>query len=121
MRSGRAHRGATDHDDSSSPGAAAVRVPLLGDDLPLGSMINVSSNGFMSMDGIPNAIYYGMSMPSTTAPNSVVAVHWATTNTSAMGICIAAHRRAPNRQWVVEWSQGYYCCGAGPVLTYEPS
>jgi len=49
----------------------------------------------------------------------VVAVHWGDDYTSAMGICIATIGAAPNRQWVVEWSQGYYCCGAGPVLTYE--
>jgi hypothetical protein len=87
--------------------------------LPSGSMINVSSNGFMNMDGVPSALYFGMTVPSTSAPNSTIFPHWGDDHTGDMGMCIATVGAAPNRQWVVEWSQSYYCCSPGPILTYE--
>jgi hypothetical protein len=90
-------------------------------DLAAGSPINVSSNGFMNMDGVMTYVYYSMSIPDPAgpAPNSVIAPHWGDDHTSGMGMCIATIGSAPNRQWVIEWAHGYYCCSPGPDLTYE--
>jgi hypothetical protein len=108
---------------TTDDGSTQVPLPFAfrywASDLPVGAMVNISSNGFISMNASPDATYFGMSIPSATTPNGVIALHWGDDYTSGMGICVATVGTAPNRQWVVEWSQSYYCCSPGPVLTYE--
>jgi hypothetical protein len=106
-------------DDSSAIVPLPFPFRYWATDLPAGAPINVTSNGFISMDGVPSALYFGISIPSTSAPNSVIAAHWGDDHTSATGICLAVVGTAPDRQWVVQWDQSYYCCTPGPILTYE--
>ncbi len=89
--------------------------------LAAGAMINICSNGWIGMDGVAgNSL--GGSVPSASAPNAVIAAHWGDNyNNTPNGQCVATFGTAPNRQWVVEWNDDYYCCsrGAGVSLTYE--
>jgi len=85
--------------------------------LAAGAMINISSNGFMSMDGLANNSLGG-SIPSTGTPNATIAPHWGDLFTGTAGICVATVGAAPNRQWVVEWS-GARNFGGSNVLNFE--
>jgi hypothetical protein len=106
-------------DDSST------RVPLpfpfryWATDLATGSMINITSNGWMGMAGDTFASLGG-TVPSASLPNAVIAPHWGD-NYTRTGICIATVGIAPNRQWVIEWFDTHYCCFADPSIhiTYE--
>jgi hypothetical protein len=89
-------------------------------DLPMGASVNITTNGFISMDGLFDDSLYGM-IPDTETPNALIAPHW--TDTYMRGpICVATVGTAPLRQWIVQWNDALYCCG-GPGdpthLTYE--
>jgi len=105
-------------DDDSSLMPLPFAFRYWATDLPIGAMINVCSNGWLGMDGVQTN-FLGGSIPDPGDPNSVIAPHWGDDHTSDMGICVATLGTAPNRQWVVEWDQSYYCCSPGPILTYE--
>jgi hypothetical protein len=113
------HLGTTD--DSSTLVPLGIPFRYWATDLPMGAMINISSNGFISMDGVASAAYSGVVVPSTTTPNAVIAAHWGDDYTR-MGLCVATVGTAPNRQWVVEWLDLAYCCdrsAAGAHNTFE--
>jgi len=71
-------------------------------DLPVGFMANVTTNGYLNLDGTSTNLS-GVFITSTTAPNGIVAVHAGNLATTAP-ICVATTGSAPNRKWVVEWS-----------------
>jgi hypothetical protein len=103
-------------------GSARVPLPFpfryWATDLPAGAMINVTSNGWMGMNGVASASLGG-SVPTTSTPNAVIAPHWGDNYTRGP-ICIATVGTAPNRQWVVQWNDTHYCCTPGTThLTYE--
>jgi hypothetical protein len=103
---------------------SAVRVPIpfafryWSLDLAAGAMINVSSNGFINMDGVARSDLSG-SIPSTAGPNATIAPHWGDDYNGTPGQCIATVGAAPNRQWVIEWQNDAYCCSLTASLTYE--
>lgn len=91
--------------------AALTRLPFTftywGTTLPPGSPINVSSNGFISLDGMMNPSLGGM-IPSSTAPNAVIAAHWTDLVTSAMGVCVHTFGNAPTRSTAFTWNDVVY-------------
>jgi hypothetical protein len=114
--------GATMHLAATDDGS--TRVPLgfafryWATDLPTGAMINISTNGFISMDGVASAAYSGVSVPSTSTPNAVIAAHWGDDVTRG-AICVATVGTAPNRQWVVHWPDTRYFADTAPHNTFE--
>lgn len=113
--------GHTEHlpmtDDSSVLVALPFAFRYWATDLPAGSMINVSTNGFISMDGVINASLSG-TVPSASTPNAVIAAHWGDNQTRGP-ICVATVGTAPNRQFVVLWNDTHYYANMTPRLTYE--
>ena len=106
-------------DDSS----AAVAIPFpfryWTNDIASGAMINICSNGWIGMDGVSNNSLGG-TVPSTTTPNAVIAPHWGDDYNTTPGQCVATIGSAPNRKWVLEWSNAHYFGSTtGVSLTYE--
>jgi hypothetical protein len=87
-------------------------------DLPAGSMINLSTNGYIGMNGILSSSYSG-TLPSTVTPNAVVAAHWGDLETRTTGMCVDTIGAAPDRQWVVEWNDAEYLADPTAHLTFE--
>jgi hypothetical protein len=91
-------------DDSSARVMAPFPMRYWGTEILTGAMINITSNGWLGMDGAASASLGG-TIPSTSTPNSVVAVFWADLATDDPGVCVATVGTAPNRRWVVEWRE----------------
>jgi len=96
-------------DDQSSLQPLPFPFRYWATDLAVGAMVNICSNGWMSMDGVANSSLGG-TVPNATTPNAVIAPHWGD-NYTRTGICVATVGTAPNRQFVVEWNDTYYFGG----------
>lgn len=85
-----------------------------------GSMVNVTTNGWLSFDALNNAQISGM-IPQSGDANGVMAVYWGDNFTRDPGMCVATVGTAPNRSFVVEWNDEHFCCMEDPMvhLTYE--
>lgn len=88
-------------------------------DLPAGAMINITTNGWIGMNGTASADRFPTAPPTAAAPNAMIAVHWRDLVTRASGICIATVGTAPTRQWVVEWRDVENFSPGGESLTFE--
>lgn len=91
--------------------------PYWGTDLPMGTMINVTTSGWIGMTGGTTTAAPG-TIPSTTAPNGIIAAHWENIRTRGP-ICIATVGTAPNRQWVVQYPDVQYQLVGAAHLTFE--
>jgi hypothetical protein len=115
--------GHTNHMDGADDAFERVPLPFAfrywATNLTAGALVNITSNGWIGLDGMPNAALGG-SIPTASAPNAVIALHW-TDNMNRNPMCVATFGTAPNRQWVVEWDAHHYCCSDEPgvSLTYE--
>lgn len=91
-----------------------------GETMPAGSLVNITSNGWMGINIPMNASLGGM-LPSLELPNGVIAPYWGDNFTRDPGVCIATVGAAPNRRYVVEWNDQHFCCTDDPAvhLTYE--
>jgi len=77
-------------------------------DRPSGSMVNITSNGWIGLDGVPSATY-AFAIPSTATPNAVVAAYEGDDyNRNAQ--CVAVVGLAPSRRWVHTWNDSAHCC-----------
>jgi hypothetical protein len=113
--------GHTEHLASMDEGSVRVPLPFgfrfWATDLPAGSMINVTTNGWIGMDGATSMSSSG-TIPSTSAPNAVIAAHWGNNHTRGP-ICVATVGTAPSRQFVVQWNDTHYSGSTTAHLTYE--
>ncbi len=106
-------------DDGSVPARLPFAFRYWATDLPAASLVTVGSNGFIGMDGVASASLGG-TIPSVTVPNALIAAHWTDIMTRATGVCVATVGTAPNRQFVVEWSDATYFMSVGTEhLTFE--
>jgi hypothetical protein len=104
---------------------ASFRTPLgfpfryWATDLPMGAMINVSSNGFMNLDGVAAANLSGV-VPSPSSPNAVIAPYWGD-NMNRGNQCVVTLGTAPARRQVFLWNDAHHCCSDDPGVrhTYE--
>ena len=104
-------------DDSSVVAMLPFPFRYWATDMPANSTINVTSNGWIGLDGVPNASLSG-TIPTTTTPNAVIAAHWIDlVNTGSQ--CIATTGTAPNRRWIVEWPNSRYFGGTAGNPTFE--
>jgi hypothetical protein len=115
--------GHTEYLAGADDGSARVALPFAfrywGLGVASGAMINITSNGWIGMDGASSAALGG-TVPSATAPNAVVAPFWGD-NYNRRAQCVALVGAAPDRRWVVEWNDSHYCCTDDPAihLSYE--
>jgi Stigma-specific protein, Stig1 len=89
-------------DDSSVFGMLPFAFPFWGTTLPAGRMVNIATNGMISLDGM-SATFAG-TIPATTAPNGQIVAWGADLITGTAGVCYATLGAAPSRRFVVEWS-----------------
>ncbi len=106
---------------------SAVLVPLpfaftwWGTSIAAGTMVNVATNGFMSLQPtmlnnlsgiIPDP---ALTVPPT-APDAVIAAWWTDLVTSPLGICTMTTGTAPNRRFYVQWGDvDFYRSGMGDM------
>lgn len=90
-------------DDSSQRVAIPFAFPYWGTMIAAGSMVNVSTNGFISLNDVA-ALNLSGSIPATSTPNATLAPQWRDLVMGSSGICVGAVGAAPNRRWVVQWS-----------------
>ena len=88
-------------------------------DLAMGAMVNVSSNGFLNLDGVATSNRFS-ALPSASSPNATIAPYWGD-NENRGAQCVATVGAAPARQQVFLWNDTMFCCGEDPSvhLTYE--
>jgi hypothetical protein len=105
-------------DDASAMTSLPFELSFWGTRLPARSMVNVSSNGWIGLDGMMNASLAGR-VTDPTPPNAVVAAQWVDLVTGPPGVCVATVGDAPSRRLAFEWIDvGYYSDRATRV-TFE--
>jgi len=107
---------------STDDAGAVVPLPFnftyWGTPVTAGSRVNVSSNGFISLDGTVNGNLQGI-IPDPAAPNGVIAAWWTDLVTSATGVCAATIGATPYRRFVVQWSSATYYGNRTADLNFE--
>ncbi len=105
-------------DDNSTTVPLAFPFHYWSTDYRAGAMININSNGILSMDGLSNASRFP-ALPSTATPNGVISVHWGD-DENRTAQCVATVGTAPSRQQVFEWNDTSICCADDAYhFTYE--
>jgi hypothetical protein len=107
----------TNVDDSTATLTVPFSFRFWARDIAAGATAGVSSNGTLQLNGAPLAALSG-SIPSTTAPNGVIAPYWRDLVTGSAGVCSGVFGTAPNRQWVVQWTSVRHYLGS-ENLTFE--
>lgn len=89
-------------DDSSMLVAIPFRFNYWGQPVNPSSMgLNVSTNGVLNLAGVPDSVTSG-TIPTTSAPNSVVAVFWRDLIVGT-NVCVATSGSVGNRRLIVTW------------------
>ncbi len=83
-----------------------------------GSMVNLCSNGWLSLNGVATTVLYG-SLPDPNQPNGTIAPYFTDLVLSATGVCVATLGVAPSRRFVVEWPQAVLFSDRSRVVTFE--
>ena len=105
-------------DDAGALTPLPFAFSYFGTGLATGAMLNVSSNGFISLDGTQNGNLQGL-VPDPVAPNGVIAAWWTDLFTSATGICTATVGLAPARRFLVQWSSVAYFANRTADMSFE--
>jgi hypothetical protein len=82
----------------------------------------ISSNGIVGFGSAPSASFSASCMPSASGvTDPAVFAFWDDLQTRAGGVCWVTRGAAPNRQFVVTWSDLQFCCGDSPTehLTFS--
>ena len=90
-------------DDSAVTARLPFDFRFWGTTLIANSSVGVSSNGFISLDGIGSNLTAG-AIPTAGDPNGVIAANWIDLVTGPTGVCYATLGTAPSRRWVVQWA-----------------
>ena len=86
--------------------------------VPINTQINITSNGWLSFDGVALLNYFGM-IPDTAAPNWLVAPYFTDLFTSATGVCVATIGVSPSRRFIVEWADAVFLSDRTRHVTFE--
>jgi hypothetical protein len=105
-------------DDAMAMITAPFSLRLFGTPLPSGTPLYVSSNGMvslMSFDG-GEATITG-TIPTSTAPNGLIAAYWADLVMGSDGVCAVSVGSAPSRRFILQWSNGQFYSGSTAMPT----
>jgi hypothetical protein len=76
--------------------------PFWGSPLPSGTLLTASTAGYLAMGTTLESAASGI-LPSTSAPNGMLAPHWGDLVARDPQLCVATLGTSPNRNFVVEW------------------
>ncbi len=109
-------------DDASTLVPLPFAFQLFSAQIPVGTMINVSTNGFISLEGAAASDYAG-DIPSMMAPNAVIAPYWTDLLVRDPGaVCAATVGTTPGaRKFVVQWNNvvWYTTAATAPMMSFE--
>ncbi len=86
------------------------------------TMAGISSNGVISFPASTSLNdHTNQPLPYTPIPNAIFPFWDDLYQRATGGVCIARTGSAPNRQYVVEWNDGHFCCTDDPAthLSFE--
>ncbi len=94
--------------ESADDMAEAVALPFAtrwwGSLVAAGTSMAVTSNGTVHVGGATTSMSLPFqTIPSATAPNSVIAAQWRDLHTDLDGVCVATVGSAPSRRWIAQW------------------
>ncbi len=112
--------------ENNDDGAVFVALPfaftLFRASVAANSMVNVSTNGFLSLHAVAASGYAG-DIPTMEAPNGVIAPFWTDLMLRATTSAVCTHvvGTSPNRKFVVEWHDvsWFTSATAAPTMTFE--
>jgi len=108
--------------ESADDEAEAVALPFAtrwwGSLVAAGTSMAVTANGVVHVGGASGLFSRFEMIPSTTAPNSVIAAQWRDLYTSPEGVCVATVGSAPARRWIAQWVDTGVL-GAASSLNFE--
>lgn len=112
----------TSNDDAAAFTSLPFAFTLFRASVPANAMINVSTNGFLSLQNAAASGYAG-DIPSMDAPNGVIAPFWADLmlRSSTAAVCTHVVGSSPNRKFVVEWRDvsWYTVASTAPTMSFE--
>ena len=84
-----------------------------------GEMVNVTSNGVISLDGMRD-VALDVALPSPMAPNAAIAALWGD-NQNRAAQCVVTLGAIPERLQIFQWNDSFFCCDDDPAMhaTYE--
>lgn len=98
-------------DDESATLLAPFNLRFFGITVPQNTGLQVYSNGFISQTANDPAMTFYGTIPSTTAPNGVIAAYWADLVLGTDGVCSVVVGSAPVRRWIVQWKNAQFYSG----------
>ncbi len=110
-------------DDSAVLVALPFSFRLFGTTIAAGTMVNVSTNGFLSLQSVASSGYRG-DIPSMDAPNAVIAPFWTDllVRNATAAVCVATvGATVGSRTFVVQWNDvNWFGAPAGaPTMTFQ--
>ncbi len=86
--------------------------------------VNICSNGFINF-GTPATDYSSVSLPSSSAPEGIIALFWHDLNLTSGNIKYTSNGTAPNRKFIVSFNNvpdySGYGTNTGQIVLYETS
>lgn len=108
---------------STDDGAMLVPMPFAfrywGVNRAAGASVNVTTNGWIGLDGITNASYSNTAIPDPSPPNAMINALWDDLITGTDGVCVATVGTAPNRRFITEWRNTNYLGGGSGAFNFE--
>lgn len=88
-------------DDNAAFAPLPFAFNFWGRPLTAGTMVNVCTNGFISLDGVASSSYTP-ALPSASSPNGVIAALWTDLDVTSP-VCVATTGTIGSRRMIVEW------------------
>ncbi len=112
----------TTNDDAATPVVLPFPFTIFRSAVAANSMINVSTNGFLSLQNMAASGYSG-DIPSMEIPNGVIAPFWADLmlRATTAAVCTNVVGTSPSRKFVVEWHDvsWYTVSSSAPTMSFE--
>jgi hypothetical protein len=70
----------------------------------------VSSNGVVGLGSLASTAFSNLCIPSASAPLNAIFAYWDDLYTRSTGVCYGSTGSAPNRKFVITFSDAYFCC-----------
>jgi len=104
-----------DLDDGTTTFAAPFPLRFWGT-LLASPRVVLSSNGWISPTHLDTGLaYLTGTIPSSGAPNGVIAAQWKDLRTGPAGVCVVTTGTTPNRRWYFQWANATNYAGGGSL------